>query len=226
MPGGSTATHEPQFVSPPSPSCKMDEAFVLNSVRLVLRSDSNASSSIPDYDLSPYNSNVWFVPPPANMDDFVSKMDAIVVARVTSVIGSGELNSYNEQDNVRNIKKGDPVSSALPVTDYNLTIERVILGQDIEASGSITLRVLGEADHVSPYPSLIPMPQVNDRRLYGLSRNPDGTYGTYGWWSVFLIDGDRVTHADDLRQKVMFANSTEPDDFVRELESAVTVGSR
>ena len=193
---------------------------------MVLRSDSNASSSIPDYDLSPYNSNVWFVPPPANMDDFVSKMDAIVVARVTSVIGSGELNSYNEQDNVRNIKKGDPVSSALPVTDYNLTIERVILGQDIEASGSITLRVLGEADHVSPYPSLIPMPQVNDRRLYGLSRNPDGTYGTYGWWSVFLIDGDRVTHADDLRQKVMFANSTEPDDFVRELESAVTVGSR
>ena len=94
---------------------------------MVLRSDSNASSSIPDYDLSPYNSNVWFVPPPANMDDFVSKMDAIVVARVTSVIGSGELNSYNEQDNVRNIKKGDPVSSALPVTDYNLTIERVIL---------------------------------------------------------------------------------------------------
>ena len=72
MPGGSTATHEPRFVSPPSPSCQMDEAFVLNSVRLVLRSDSDTSSSIPDYDLSPYNSNVWFVPPPVNMDDFVS----------------------------------------------------------------------------------------------------------------------------------------------------------
>ena len=137
------------------------------------------------------------------MDEFVGKMDAIVVAEVTSVIGSDERNSYNEQDNIRNIKEGDLV-----------------------AGDSITLRVLGEADHVSPYPSLIPMPQVNDRRLYGLSRNPDGTYGTYGWWSVFLIDGDRVTHADDLRQKVMFANSTEPDDFVRELESAVTVGSR
>ena len=226
MPGGSTATHEPRFVSPPSPSCKMDEAFVLNSVRLVLRSDSNASSSIPDYDLSPYNSNVWFVPPPANMDDFVSKMDAIVVARVTSVIGSGELNSYNEQDNVRNIKKGDPVSSALPATDYNLTIERVILGENIEAGGSITLRVLGEADHVSPYPSLISMPQINDRRIHGLGRNPDRTYGAYSWWSVFLIDGDRVTHVDDLRQKVLFANNTETNQFVRELESAVSRRNR
>ena len=195
-------------------------------IPMVLQSDSDTSSGKLDYDLSPYNASAGFVGPPANMDEFVGKMDAIVVAEVTSVIGSDERNSYNEQDNIRNIKEGDLVSSALPVTDYNLTIERVILGQDIEASRSITLRVLGEADHVSPYPSLIPMPQVNDRRLYGLSRNPDGTYGTYGWWSVFLIDGDRVTHADDLRQKVIFANSTEPDDFVRELESAVTVGSR
>ena len=193
---------------------------------MVLQSDSDTSSGKLDYDLSPYNGSAWFVPPPANIDDFVGNMGAIVVTEVTSVIGSDERNSYNEQDNIRNIKEGDPVSSALPVTDYNLTIERVILGQDIEAGGSITLRVLGEADHVSPYPSLVPTPQINDRRLYGLSHNPDGTYGTYGWWSVFLIDGDRVTHAGDLRQKVLFANSTEPNDFVRELESAVTLGSR
>ena len=190
------------------------------------RSDSDTSDGILDYDLSPYNATAWLVAPPANMDDFVGKMDAIVVAEVTSIIGTGERNSYNEQDNTRNIREGDPVSSALPATDYNLTIERALLGQDIEASGSIVLRVLGEADHVSPYPSLIPMPQIHDRRIYGLSLNPDGTYGAYGWWSVFLMDGDRVTHADDLRQKVLFANSTVPNEFVRELESAVAAARK
>ena len=195
-------------------------------ITLVLQSDSGKASSISDYDLSPYNASAWFVAPPANMDEFVSKMDAIVVAKVTSVVGNGERNSYNEQDNMRNVKESDPVSSALPATDYNLTIERVILGQDIEAGSSITLRVLGKADHVAPYPSLIPMPQTNERRMYGLSRNPDGTYGAYGWWSVFLIGGNRVTHADDLRQTVLFANSTEPNEFVRELESAVAARSR
>ena len=43
------------------------------------------------------------------MDEFVGKMDAIVVAEVTSVIGSDERNSCNEQDNIRNIKEGDLV---------------------------------------------------------------------------------------------------------------------
>ena len=91
-------------------------------IPMVLQSDSDTSSGKLDYDLSPYNASAWFVGPPANMDEFVGKMDAIVVAEVTSVIGSDERNSYNEQDNNRNIKEGDLVSSALPVTDYNLTI--------------------------------------------------------------------------------------------------------
>ena len=71
------------------------------------------SSSMSDYDLSPYNASAWFVAPPANMDEFVSKMDAIVAAKVTSGIGNGERSSYNEQDNIRNVKESDPVSSAL-----------------------------------------------------------------------------------------------------------------
>ena len=57
-------------------------------IPMVLQSDSDTSSGKLDYDLSPYNASAWFVGPPANMDEFVGKMDAIVVAEVTSVIGS------------------------------------------------------------------------------------------------------------------------------------------
>ena len=35
MPGGATATREPQFVSPPDPSCKAEEVFVLHSISVL-----------------------------------------------------------------------------------------------------------------------------------------------------------------------------------------------
>ena len=35
IPGGATATREPQFVSPPGPSCEAEETFVLHSLRVV-----------------------------------------------------------------------------------------------------------------------------------------------------------------------------------------------
>ena len=35
MPGGATATREPQFISPPDPSCNADEIFVLHSIKVL-----------------------------------------------------------------------------------------------------------------------------------------------------------------------------------------------
>ena len=35
MPGGATATREPQFISPPDPSCNAEEIFVLHSIKVL-----------------------------------------------------------------------------------------------------------------------------------------------------------------------------------------------
>ncbi len=35
MPGGATATREPQFISPPDPSCNSEEIFVLHSIKVL-----------------------------------------------------------------------------------------------------------------------------------------------------------------------------------------------
>ena len=170
----------------------------------------------------PYTSAAFFMETPANAAEFVSKMDVIVVGRILSVIGTDKINSYNLEDNLRNVREGDPVPAELPTTDYKLVVERVILGENVQVNGSITLRVLGSPNHVELYPARMQMPQVGDRRIYGLGANPDGTYGLYGWWSQFVIDGDRVTHADDLRQPVSFVEATDLDTFISILDSAVT----
>ena len=190
-------------------------------IQLTTQPGSRAAIDMSDSAEDHYTSAAFFVEEPANAPEFVSEMDVIVVGRVASVIGTDKINSYNVEDNLRNIKEGDPISAELPTTDYELIVERVILGENVQVNGSITLRVLGSPDHVEPYPARMQMPQVGDRRIYGLGVNPDGTYGLYGWWSQFVIDGDRATHADDLRQTVSFVEGTDLNTFISSLESAV-----
>lgn len=181
-----------------------------------------SGSPSPDDHTEGYTSTVSFLKEPTDLREFASKMDVIVVGRVTSIIGSSTINSYNEQDNSRNIKEEDSIPSALPVTDYELTIEQVILGEDLQANDRITLRAVGLQSNVARYPAHKQMPEMGDRRVYGLSENPDGTYGTYSWWSQFLIDGDQVTHADDFRKPVSFTEDTEPSKFINALREAAS----
>ena len=65
------------------------------------------------------------------------------------------------------------------------------------------------------------LPTYGDRRLFTLKQNPDGSYGLYGWWSHFVIDGNKVTYSDDLRTPIGFTDKVAPDDFISALEAAV-----
>ena len=66
------------------------------------------------------------------------------------------------------------------------------------------------------------MPSIGDRRLYALAANAEGkTYSWINWWTHFIIDGDEVTHTDDLRSPVYFTDQVKPDDFIDALEDAV-----
>ena len=181
-----------------------------------------AIPNLSNTDTEEYTSMAYFPKKPANVNEFVDKMDVIVVGRVTSVIGSSTINSYDEQDNNRNIRENDAISPALPITDYELTVEQVILGNNLQTDDTITLRAIGSQDSVGRYPARMQMPQVGDRQVYGLGTNPDGTYGIYTWWSRFLIDGDRVTHTDDLRKPVDFVDATEPSKFIDALGRAAS----
>jgi hypothetical protein len=174
------------------------------------------------------DSAINYVPPPANVDDFVSLMGAIVVGTVKSVIGTGTLISYDAEKAERILKLDDKISPALPITDYELVVEKVLLGDgSIEPGESIVLRMIGNPDHVGIPTGLIQMAKIGDHRLYGLGRNPDAeTYGIYGWWSSFMIDCQPVTHTDGRRSPVSFIQATAPGLFIKEIEAAVARQSK
>lgn len=170
-----------------------------------------------------YQSAAMWTPPPKSMKELVSKSDVIVIGTIKSVVDEGTMGSYNEADNARNNKPDDPVSSALPITDFEIEVERVILDDGSISSGQpLVLRIIGEADVEQRFPTILRMPQVGDYRLFTLSKNPDGkTYGLYGWWSDFVIDGDKVTYADDLRTPIGFTDQVKLAGFILELEAVV-----
>ena len=150
-------------------------------------------------------------------------MGAIVVGTVKSVIGTGTLVSYDAENAERILKPGDKISPALPTTDYELVVEKVLIGDgSVEPGKSIVLRVIGNPESVVDTPALIRMAKIGDHRLYGIGRNPDDkTYGIYGWWSSFMINCQPVTHTDDRRSPVSFIEATAPGMFIEEIEAAV-----
>ena len=164
---------------------------------------------------------MW-VPPPDDLAELVSKSDIIIVGTVNSVVKNGTLKSYNEADNTRVdewVEETDaPTTPYLPHTDYLVSVETTIKDDGTIAAGDdIVLRMVGRnsSTQVSANPRLMTLPTIGDRRLFTLSENPDGTYGLRGWWSHFVIDGDTVTHSDDLRSPVTFSNKTVPSEFIQ-----------
>ena len=168
------------------------------------------------------NSTAMWVPPPKTMRDLLKKTDVIVIGTVGSVVNSSTMGSYNEADNLRIQQTGDPVPK-LPITDYEIQVETTILDDGVLSSGRpLILRMIGRQGVEQRFPSILQMLQPGDRRLFTLSVNPDGaTYGLYGWWSHFIIAGDKVTYSDDLRTPIGFTDKVRPEDFIKELESIV-----
>ena len=178
------------------------------------------------------NTTASWIPAPATMEELLDTADVIVIGSIASVAGTGIQKSYNEADNERidewleEMKEEYPTPADFypPYTSYLIDVETVILDDGaISAGYPIVLKMLGKPSapkDTDQSPSLLTVPNAGETRLFTLLRNPDGTYGLYGWWSHFVIDGDRVTYSDDLRTPIGFTDQVKPDDFINALEDA------
>ena len=177
------------------------------------------------------NSAASFVPVPDTIEGLLDRSEVIVIGTVNSVAGTGNLRSYNEADNIRieewldtlEAETGERPEVYPPYTDFLVDIEKIILNNGLLTTEEpLVLRMLGRsANSKRSTPSLLRLLQDGDRRLFTLNRNPDGTYGLYGWWSHFVIDGKRVTFSDDLRTPIHFTDKASPAEFISALELAV-----
>ena len=178
------------------------------------------------------NKAVTYLHPHSSMEELVDKADVIAIGSVAAVIATGLQVPYNEADNTRldeyNARYGNPSpfpppDRSWPYIDYWIDVETVILDDGTISSGSpLILRVFDRWQAVKPYPWMWRVPSIGDRRLYALAANPEGgTHSLARWWNLFIIEGDEVTHSDDLRSPVYLTDQVKPDDFIKALEDAV-----
>ncbi len=173
----------------------------------------------------------WLAPP-SSVQKLVDRAEVIAIGTVAAVVATGVQVPYNEADNTRldeyNARYGNPApfpppNPSWPYIDYWIDVETVILDDGPISSGSpLILRMFDRWQAVKPYPWMWRVPSIGDRRLYVLAANPEG--GTHSWinhWNHFIIDGDEVTHSDDLRSPVYLTDQVKPDDFIKALEDAV-----
>ena len=178
------------------------------------------------------NTAAEYLLPPSSMQELVDEADVIAIGSVAAVVATGLQVPYNEADNIRldeyNAQYGNPnpfppPDRSWPYIDYWIDVETVILDDGTISSGSpLILRVFDRWQAVEPYPWMWRVPSIGDRRLYALAANPEGgTHSWINWWTHFIIDGDSVTHSDDLRSPVYLTDQVKPDDFIKALEDAV-----
>ena len=172
------------------------------------------------------------VTPHSSVQELVEEVEVIAIGTVAAVVATALQVPYNESHNTRldeyNEKYGHPTPYPLsnrswPYIDYWIDVERVILDDGTISSGNpLILRVFDRLEAVNPDPWMTRLPSIGDRRLYTLVVNAEGrTYSLNHWWNLFVIDGDEVTHSDDLRSPVYFTDQVKPDDFIKALEDAV-----
>lgn len=161
---------------------------------------------------------VSIVPPPKGLDDFVVNSDLIVIGEIKEFLRETYEGPYG---GIRVIDLRDVPSQELPFTYYTLKITEVISNRTSTQLGdSILLRLSGHASE-STDEIQFPFPKIGERKLYGLSANPDGqSYGySFGGWGALNIDDNVITYSDNRKTRVKFAEQGLSDKFLDELRA-------
>lgn len=153
---------------------------------------------------------------PKSIDDLIQPSDVIVVGKIGPIVNQATFSGYGKDDAQRNQRPGDPVSPGLPVTDYQIEVQDVLLDDGIISSGKpLILRVFHQPkNEMEAY--------TGDHNLLFLSRNPDNaTYGLYHISkSRITIDGRTATYSDGTA--IPFADKLTPTAFVKNVQDAVS----
>ena len=166
------------------------------------------------------NTSASWVSPARTMDELVDESDVIVVGTVDCVVGIANQSPYQADKTCKGEFDFPPTHPAHPHVDYLVDVERVILDDGTISSGTpLLMRVGGRWQSKSFHPAFERMPAPGDSRLFAVAKEPDGAIHTLGnLWHQFLVDGERVTHSDDLRTPACLDGQLKTENFIQALE--------
>jgi hypothetical protein len=153
------------------------------------------------------------VPRADSADDLVDRSDIVVIGTIAAVLAQKEIGGYDEDGQTGPVEEG-----GIPVTDYEVSIERLMKGDGtIVEGGSFVLRMYGSLDGQSDAITLnvFTLPEPGAHLLFALGRNPDGTYGS-GPEGLVDVDGDVVVFSEG----VQLGEGVNPDLFVEQVAAA------
>jgi hypothetical protein len=119
-----------------------------------------------------------------------------VIGTFTSINQKGFYTQYDNNGAFVKVERPSVnAPGALPFTDYTFTIQRLVKGKSlVEENQSITIRLIGIYGDRNNTLEESPLPNLGDRELIFLAKNPDGTYGSrLGAWGRFIIDKDIIS---------------------------------
>lgn len=130
-------------------------------------------------------------PLPDNIEHLVKSADIIIVGKVGDVVNTEIFYGYGPE--AEELSKQDEETSALlglPIVDYEITVEEVILGtNDLEKNSTILFRMPGASEPENRDTDFI---EEGQQKLLFLTANPDGTYGISSFMHLMSIEGEAI----------------------------------
>ncbi len=159
---------------------------------------------------------------PTSLETLVGSSKIIVKGKFVRFLKSELFFGYDHTresyGKAHGIDEADLDEWGIPVSDFEIAVNEVLLGDKSLASGSIIFR-LAES-------TLVENHYINDteERLFFLAPNPDGSYSALGPESVQILRGDRyeydslVPHPEEFTGRTLeFVDSTQVDNLEKEI---------
>ena len=147
--------------------------------------------------------------PPQSLQDLVNRSQVIVIGSISQISGTGHELGYDKTE--KNYPAKDLPYLRIPVTYYDIAIEKVLL-DDGNVLSHPSLRMSGEHNPMRP--------QVGERFLFTLGRNPDSlSYGIAANWNVLPLDGGSIRNYDGASPG--YEGVTDENSLIKEIGAAV-----
>lgn len=179
---------------------------------------------------------------PVDMDEFVASSDMIIEGRVVSVTDVGDSTGWTDAGAVATVTPPSAantpvftVADTMPLKDIAVVVDTIYVNSTalpVLINDEIIIRGFGTTDGrcleiVTAEPhdidEVFMSGGADDRFLFGLVLNPDGTTWDvgYGVWGRFNLDGDEVLDTNCPPHPVRWAEHSDPAGFIAELNQAI-----